>query len=100
MRSQNYRSQPPPTDSTDEPFLFLLGLWGCGQRACVVHMSTGLLRLQKLARCEIIQRLVRAFIVVEAEPRTDADFGFRNVAGGAEPYRIRRHIFWIEKGPV
>src|SRR5450755_512407 len=35
-------------------------------------------------RREIIQRLVRAFIVVEAEPSADADFSFRHGFVGLE----------------
>src|SRR5271166_5562745 len=46
--------------------------WGYGQRACVVHISTGLRRFEKLARRPIAQCLVKADVVVEDQPRADA----------------------------
>src|SRR5580700_614324 len=59
-----------------------MGLWGCGQRACVVHISTGLRRLEHFARCPITQSLVRPLIVVEVQPPTDATTRLRH--GGVD----------------
>src|SRR5665213_3181433 len=51
----------------------MMGLWGCGQRACVVHISTGYRRRpEHFAWGPIAQRLVQALVVVKVQPTANA----------------------------
>src|SRR6202167_3810566 len=56
----------------------MMGLWGCGQRSGVVHISTVYRRLENLARGLVTQCLVQALVVVEAQPAADATARLRD----------------------
>src|SRR5208282_4713424 len=55
-----------------------MGLWICGQRACVVHISTGSRRLVDFARSPITQCLMQTLVVVKVQPAADAATSFLN----------------------
>src|SRR5271155_4428810 len=64
----------------------MMGLWGCGQRAFVVHISTGRRRLKYLARGPVTQSLMQALVVVEAQPVADTATRLRNRGVGLDVY--------------
>ena len=63
-------------------------LWGCGQRACVVHMSTGRCALKHFPWRSVAEGLVQACIVVEGKPPTDATARLANRRVGFDEHLL------------
>src|SRR5437588_12896702 len=74
--------------------LLLWCLWGCGQRACVVHIPTGRRSLEHFARRPVAEGLVQAFVVVEDKPPADAAARLANRGIGLD-----EHLLIFEAAP-
>src|SRR5437588_9848450 len=68
--------------------LLLWCLWGCGQRACVVHISRGSRSLEHFARRPVGEGLVQAFVVVEDKPPADAAARLANRGIGLDEHLL------------
>src|ERR1700689_192936 len=74
-------------------FLLLLGLWICGQRAYVVHISMGHAG-ENLTRRPISVSLMRPFVIIEAQPRADPTPRFRR-----RPVALQEDLFIFQAPP-
>src|SRR5271157_6406160 len=66
-------------------FLLLLGLWICGPRAYVVHISMGHAG-ENLTRRPISVSLMRPLVVIEGQPPADPNSRLRRRAVGLQEY--------------